>query len=150
HWRKTNSTGSRLTLLNTVDDMQDSLQSYQMQLIEDMQGYPLVPLLMRSEGRQALLFFSIKRKANNCLWFDLMHCSDFELFAQNAQQLANQLLSEDTAVLAADGRFIPESCRRGLVAEKLPVSRYFMSQRVAAHEIDHLYSELQLLDLKLD
>ena len=78
-----------------------------------------------------------------------MYSSDLELFVDCAQVLANKLLPDAPAVLAADGRFVKQP-PAGIEREPLPVARYYVSQRVTPHEIDHLYSELQLLDLKLD
>jgi hypothetical protein len=52
-------------------------------------------------------------------------------------------------VLAADARFV-DGVQNGAEREALPVPRFFKTERLAPHEIDHLYTELQLLDLKLD
>ncbi|MFK7854433.1 MAG: hypothetical protein AB8B79_09985 [Granulosicoccus sp.] len=51
--------------------------------------------------------------------------------------------------MAADGRFVRQA-PADIERESLPVARYYVGQRVAPYEIDHLCSELQLLDLKLD
>ena len=59
------------------------------------------------------------------------------------------MLPDSPSVLAADGRFVSEP-GVDVVREMLPVPRYFKSERVQPREVDHLYSELQLLDLKLD
>ncbi len=111
---------------------------------------PVKPLWLEFDGRQALVFFSIKYKGEQVLWYDLLYTSDPELFTDCAQILADRLLPADApSVLATDSRLVkpPEG---EVVREKLPVSRHFMSNTVRPHEIDHLYSELQLLDLKLD
>ena len=118
-------------------------------LLDDMALQPLSPYLFQSDGVDNLLFFSIKRKAEQIVWYDLMYASDLNHFSVNAQHLADALLPTSPAVLAADGRFVTEPALDA-TRELLPVPRYFKSERVAPREVDHLYSELQLLDLKLD
>lgn len=148
-WRKTDSSHAGVVITKDVDSIKSQIDSNQQRLINDMQGYALTPLLIELDAQQSLLFFSIKRKAEDVLWYDLMYASDQALFVNCAQALANQLLPATPAVLASDGRFVKQP-PPGIVSERLPVGRYYVSKRVARNEIDHLYSELQLLDLKLD
>lgn len=148
-WRKTGQTQPGVVITKELNSIRARLDSNQHKLIDDMHGYALTPLLVELDGQQSLLFFSIKQKDANVLWFDLMFASDQALFVSCAQALADHLLPDTPAVLAADGRFVKRP-PPGIACEHLPVARYYISERVAPHEIDHLYSELQLLDLKLD
>lgn len=148
-WRKTDAADSALSLIDDLDVLYSRVGPNQRQLLDDMSGLPLMPMLLDYSGRQALLFFSIKSKDAGVIWFDLMHASNLELFVTCAQTLANRLLPDTPAVLAADGRFV-KNPPAGIVAERLPVARYFISESVEPCELDNLYSELQLLDLKLD
>ena len=148
-WRTTDAVDSTLKLVEDIDLIVAEVKPFQRIMINDMANLPLKPLLVHYEGRQALLFFSIKRKANDILWFDVMYTSDRELLAQCAQLIANMVLPDGASVFAADGRFL-EGPMNNAERESLPVCRYYVSNRVEPHEIDHLYSELQLLDLKLD
>ena len=148
-WRKTDAANSALSLIDDLDVLYSRVGPNQRQLLDDMSGLPLMPMLLEYSGRQALLFFSIKSKDAGVIWFDLMHASNLELFVTCAQTLANRLLPDTPAVLAADGRFV-RNPPAGIVAERLPVARYFISESVEPCELDNLYSELQLLDLKLD
>ncbi len=148
-WHKTEGVNTDILLINDQALIRTQVPEHQRQILVDMQGFPVTPMLLRAGGSQSLLIFSIKSKGEDVLWFDLQYVSKPALFVECAQSLANTVLPNQPSVLAADARFV-----RGLsvdgVREKLSVSRYFVSQRVAPHEIDHLYSELQLLDLKLD
>ncbi len=148
-WRKTDRAKSGVVVIDDLQTIRERIKPTQQQLIDDMQEYALTPLLIELDRQQALLFFSIKRKDADVLWFDLMHASDYELFVSCAQALADQLLPDSPAVLAADGRFVKNPASN-ITSERLPVARYYVSNRVKPDEIDHLYSELQLLDLKLD
>lgn len=148
-WRTTDAADSTLKLIDDIDLIRAEVKPFQQTIISDMAKLPLKPMLVQFEGQQALLFFSIKRKANDILWFDVMYTSDRALLAACAQLVANKILPDSTSVLAADGRFL-EGPTDNAERESLPVCRYYVSSRVEPHEIDHLYSELQLLDLKLD
>ncbi|ASJ75950.1 hypothetical protein IMCC3135_29500 [Granulosicoccus antarcticus IMCC3135] len=149
HWHKSGADSSGIVLTKDVDAISLRATDIQRQLLDDMCSMPVVPIWLEADGRQALLIFSVKSKGENVLWFDLLHTSDPELFTDCAQQLANCLLPDATAVLATDSRLVklpPEDTIR----ERLPVARHYLSNTVCPHEIDFLYSELQLLDLKLD
>lgn len=148
-WRKTGQAQSGVVINKELSSIRAHADSHWLKLIDDMQGYALMPLVIQLDGQQSLLFFSVKSKDANVLWFDLMYASDQALFVHCAQALADHLLPDTPSVLAADGRFVRQP-PPGIDCERLPVARYYVSERVAPHEIDHLYSELQLLDLKLD
>lgn len=148
-WRKTGTQDSGVSVINDVDVLRSRVEPHQLQLLDDMSELPVTPMLLEYDGRQALLVFSIKSKGTDVTWFDLMHASDLDLFVECAQMLANRLLPDSPAVLAADGRFVRQA-PEGMSAERLPVARYFISESVEPFELDNLYSELQLLDLKLD
>ena len=127
----------------------DLVPEHEKALLNDMASQPLTPYLLQADGINNLLFFSIKRKAEQITWYDLMYASDLNHFSIHAQGLADTLLPHSPSILAADGRFVTKPAPDA-VREMLPVPRYFKSERVEPHEVDHLYSELQLLDLKLD
>ncbi len=148
-WQRSSANVSPLSVSTDILEIYPQLEPHQQQLMDDMQEQPLTPVLLQHGGLQALLFFSVTSKGENVTWYDLMYASDLDLFAEHGQGLANKLLPDGHAKLSADSRFVQNPDAYG-VAEDLPVSRYYISQRVEAHEIDHLYSELQLLDLKLD
>ncbi len=138
------------TLDITIDTeiILQSVAGHERKILIDMADQPLTPFLLQADGCSNLLFFSIKRKAEEVTWYDLMYASDYHHFSAHAQDLANALLPQSKSVLAADGRFVTQPVNT--IQEMLPVPRYFKSESVAPIEVDHLYSELQLLDLKLD
>ncbi len=148
-WRRTDQQHPRVTITSEPELVRNLVSPQHRQLIDDMTGLPVVPFLLETDGHTTLFFFSIKKKGADITWFDLMYASNLERFVELAQVLADKLLPEAPSVLAADGRFVchpPD----GAIYERLPVSRYYISERVNPGQIDHLYSELQLLDLKLD
>ena len=52
-------------------------------------------------------------------------------------------------MLAVDRRFL-DGCAAVAESEQIRVPRYFRSPVLARREVDFLYSEIPLLDLKLD
>jgi predicted N-acetyltransferase YhbS len=119
-------------------------------LLRDHEGLPVRPMLIGTEGRTCLLVFSVKLKGDDIAYWDLLHVGDRALFSTHAQDLADTILpAGENAVLAADLRFVDPSAHDG-ERERFTVPRFFKTTRLRPEEIDNLYSEIQLLDLKLD
>ncbi|MBX2880525.1 MAG: GNAT family N-acetyltransferase [Granulosicoccus sp.] len=148
-WRRQADADSALQIISDVEAIKARVDKDQLKILEDMASLPLTPILMLAAGQQTLLLLSIKRKAAEVTWFDVMHVSDYEHFSAFAQLLADALLDRASCVLAADGRFVAGNPTTAIV-EKLPVPRFYHSHRLEPSEVDNIYSELQLLDLKLD
>lgn len=148
-WRKGKPSVTPITVIKDSATIKPLVKPFQRKMIEDLAELPVVPMLLQVDKQQTLLFFSIKRKKNDVIWFDVMHVSNPKLLTRHAQALATALLPDEPSVLSADGRFVHEPSSEAEY-DPLPVARYFVSQRVEPHELDNLYSELQLLDLKLD
>ncbi|MDH3231913.1 MAG: GNAT family N-acetyltransferase [Alphaproteobacteria bacterium] len=148
-WRKTGPPDAALTVLDDPVAIRARAAPGEARLLDDMAGLPATPILIEADGALALLFFSVKQKDADVTWFDLLHTGARTLFADQGQALANALLPQGPAVLAADARFVSQAAD-GAARERLPVPRFFKTERLAPHQIDHLYTELQLLDLKLD
>ena len=121
----------------------------QRRMLQDHAGLPVHPVLISAGDGSCLAVFSVKKKGEDVTYFDAMHLSDPEFFAAHAQAIADTLLPPGKAVLAVDRRLLAGHKADGTV-ESIPVARYYKSQRLAPSEVDNLYSELLLLDLKLD
>ncbi|HUT49176.1 MAG TPA: GNAT family N-acetyltransferase [Alphaproteobacteria bacterium] len=148
-WRNAGPPDAALAIIDDPAAIRARASAGEVRLLDDMAGLPATPVLIEAGGARALLFFSVKQKGAGVTWFDLLHTGDRALFTAQAQTLANALLPDGPAVLAADARFVP-SPPVGPAREPLPVPRFCKTERLAPHQIDHLYTELQLLDLKLD
>ncbi len=122
--------------------------SLEKKLLDDHSGLPVTSVLAKHQYGQCLLFFSIKQKGEDVTYFDLLYTSGRRFVGEFGQQLANALLPTGAAVLAVDCRFADGATDAEI--ESLPVPRFFKSSRLAKKDFDHLYTELQLLDLKLD
>ncbi|MGQ7842957.1 GNAT family N-acetyltransferase [Granulosicoccus sp. 3-233] len=149
HWHRSGAASSALVLTRDIDGIRERATAVQRQILDDMQIMPVTPIFLEIDGREALLFLSIKSKGEDVQWYDLLYTSDADLFTDCAPLLANSLLPDTPSVLAADSRLI-RTPPADTICELLPVERHFLSQSVEPRDIDFLYSELQLLDLKLD
>jgi hypothetical protein len=146
-WRRRPSPSGAVTVETATGP---HLRDSERRLVADHAGLPVIPLLVGARGEHFLAVVSPKVKAGGIRYWDLLHVGDAELFTAAAQELANVLIGPDeNAVLAADLRF---TARNGPDGERqaLTVPRFFKSSRLPAEPIDNLYSEVQLLDLKLD
>ena len=151
-WKKSDGQAPvrpELVILDDFDAIRIRVEAHQRKIMDDMRGFSLKPILLESGDAQSLLFLSIKSKGEDVLWFDVMYVSNPQVFVDGVQSLIHRLLPDTPAVLAVDGRFL-EKPPADALREQLPVGRYYFGERVARKNIDNLYSELQLLDLKLD
>ena len=117
-------------------------------LLRDHAGLPVQPVLIREGGEDCLAVFSVKEKGEDVTYFDVLHLDDPPLFARHAQGIANALLPPGDAVLATESRFL-HGIDVDAHTHSLAVPHFYKSARLHPWQIDHLYSELQLLDLKL-
>jgi len=120
------------------------------QLLSDHDGMAVRPLLISDGAGTCLAVFTIAKKRDDVSYYDILHIDNPLFFATRAQAIADSLLPRDRkAVLAIDTRLLQGHACDGVV-ERLLVPRYYRSTTLQPGQIDNLYSELQLLDLKLD
>ena len=118
-------------------------------ILADHAGLPVTPVLVHDAGRDVLAIFSVTEKGDDQPWYDMLYVGDPALMAKG-QALANAVLPADNAVLSADARFCGESAPAGARPVTLPVPRFVKSSSLSGAAVDHLYTELQLMGLKLD
>ena len=148
-WRRRGAGDPRLAVERDAATVRAATDVDQRRILDDHAGLAVTPVLAQRDDARCLLVFSVKRKGADVDTWDVLHTSDRRFLAGHGQALAEALLPEGPAALAADRRFV-DGAAPGATAEPLPVPRFYRSPRLAPHEIDHLYNELQLLDLKLD
>ena len=148
-WRKNPVQESRINAITDVNLIHFEATPQMKKLLDDHAQFPVTPVLAQLYDRQCLLIFSVKQKGEDVTYYDLLYTSDRSFLGEFGQLLATTLLPCEAAVLAADCRFVENQTADAQI-EKLPVPRYFKSVDLKPKDIDHLYSELQLLDLKLD
>ena len=118
------------------------------QILADHRSLPVEPHLLRSADGDCLVVLSVKRKGAEVAYHEVLHLGRPDVLARHAQAFANQVLAPGDSVLAVDRRFL-DGCEVSAEIEPISVPRYFRSPDLARREVDFLYSEIPLLDLKL-
>ena len=109
---------------------------------------PVQPHLLRAADGDCLVVLSVKHKGADVAYHEVLHLGRPDVLARHAQAFANPVLAPGDSVLAVDQRFL-DGCEVSAESEPISVPRYFRSPDLARREVDFLYSEIPLLDLKL-
>ena len=127
----------------------ERLDSASQAILRDHQGLNMTPHMVQPPGEAHFFLVTyLKYKGDDIATHEILHVSDRESFSRHARQVANCLLDNDKSVLSADSRFSASgvSCDRQNTIE---IKRYFKSPCLTRFDIDFLYSEIVLLDLKI-
>ena len=141
--------GAALALERDPARIAEGATDIERKILADHARLPVTPVLVQDAGRRVLAVFSVTKKGDDRPWCDLLYVGDTALMG-NGQALANAILPSDDAVLSADARFCGEVQPAGARQVTLPVPRFVKSSSLSGAAVDHLYTELQLMGLKLD
>jgi hypothetical protein len=90
----------------------------------------------------------VKLKGADVAHHEILHVSDRPVFTRLVRDFANAVLAPADAVLSLDSRFVTEAARPDEIV-RLEIPRMFKPCGTEPHHIDFLYSEVVLLDLKI-
>jgi GNAT superfamily N-acetyltransferase len=135
-----------LEYINDRNAIEPLLDPISRNIFEAHRSFNLRHVLARAGGRSCYLVMQVKRKGDDVSYHEVLYLSDAAFFAEHVQGLANGLLDHGNSVLAIDKRFLAGSMP--WETETLGLPRWYRSHLGPA-KIDHLYSEIPLLDLKL-
>ena len=140
----------RLEIEKDASRISTRIGSIARDMLRDHEGLHVRPLLVADRTGTCFIVFTVAKKRDDVTYYDVLHLDNPAFFADRAQAIADSLLPRDKrAVLAADTRLLQGHACDGTV-ERLLVPRYYKSNTLQPGQIDNMYSELQLLDLKLD
>ncbi|MEF2549030.1 hypothetical protein VQ045_17885 [Aurantimonas sp. E1-2-R+4] len=94
------------------------------------------------------LVWQRKLKGNAIAYHEVLHASDPAFLSANAQAIADTIVSGERGVLAVDSRWMTAGDDPGTI-ERIVLPRWFRSPDLERRDVDHLYSEVILLDQKL-
>ncbi len=120
-------------------------------IVSDHAGLNLTPHLLSSANEDDLFFMTYKKYKgdNKTAHFEILHTDNPQILSNNITNIANLLLPKENAVLSSDKRFLVP-CTDYDHSQKLQVARYFKPHNsLPAKQIDFLYGEVVLLDLKI-
>lgn len=126
----------------------ERLSARDIQVLQDHAGLDLTPLLIETTDGPCLIILSIKQKHDDYVTHEVMYLGNRTLFARHVRAIADSILPADRAILSVDRRMLPNDVQHDAV-EDFAVPRFYTPNRMPAGNIDHLYTEVVLLGLKL-
>ncbi|PCJ04508.1 MAG: hypothetical protein COB16_18420 [Rhodobacteraceae bacterium] len=128
--------------------MPQSLSVKDIQVLRDHAGLDLKPLLIETPDGPCLVILAIKQKHDDYVTYEVMYLGSRVIFARHVRAIADTILPADRAILSVDRRMLPGDVEHDAV-EDFTVPRFYTPGRMPAEDIDHLYTEVVLLGLKL-
>lgn len=147
-WRRTVERTVAIEVLSGRAALSSLVTDDERRILTDHRSLPVEPHLLRSADGDCLVVLSVKRKGADIAYHEVLHLGRPDVLARHAQAFANQVLASGASVLAVDQRFL-DRCEVSAEREPISVPRYFRSPDLARRDVDFLYSEIPLLDLKL-
>jgi RimJ/RimL family protein N-acetyltransferase len=118
-------------------------------VLADHAGLDVDAYVLRGpEGEACLVMTYVKLKGENIAHLEILHVSDRPTFTRLVRQFANAVLEPANAVLSLDSRFVTEAAKPDEIV-RLDIPRTFKPCGIEPQHIDFLYSEVVLLDLKI-
>jgi len=148
-WRRDGHEYDNLEFIVDVNQILMRANPAEAKVVEDHLGLDVTPILVSTRCTQCLLLLSITRKKDDVTYYDVLYRSNPPLFTSRARDIAEALLPDDECVFAADCRFV-EDDGPGAEVEVIQSPRFYKTSRVDPRDIDLAYSEIVLLDLKVD
>ncbi len=149
-WRRGGGpTAGAITVVTGTKAVAPRLGAIERRLVADHAALAVRPCLLRAEAGDCLVMLSVHAKAGAPARFDALYVGAPEILTANAQAFADVVLPSGEAELTVDRRFLGDGARGGELQE-IPVPRcYRPIAGLEPADIDILYSEISLLDLKL-
>ncbi|QGY39494.1 N-acetyltransferase [Pseudodesulfovibrio cashew] len=148
-WRKDGHLFDNLELIHDPETIARYANPDELTVLEDHKGLNVTPVLASTRCTQCLMLLSLAKKDEGRLYYDVLYRSNPGLFTDRVRDIAEALLPEGNCVLAADRRFV-ENDGPGAEVEQIKSPRFYKTGRVRPRNVDLAYSEIVLLDLKLD
>lgn len=148
-WRKDGHEYENLEIIIDPKTIAKRANPDEVEVLEDHVGLPVTPVLVSTRCTQCLLLIAIATKRGGTTYYDILYRSNPGLFTDRAPDIAQALLPDGDFVLAADRRFVEKESDEAEV-ETIESPRFYKSSRIRPRNVDLAYSEIVLLDLKLD
>lgn len=142
-WRKIN-TG----LPHSRDPLTEaSMNDVDVRVLRDHADLGLTPFQIETPDGPCTLVMSVKQKNDDHVTHEVVYVGQPALLGRHGQAIADTVLPDTAAVLSVDSRLAPKA--RGAVSEQIEVPRFFKGNSLKPNEIDHMYSEVVLMGMKL-
>lgn len=132
----------------TRDPLADAdLETTDAQVLRDHTGLNLHSVTIETPDGPCTLVLSVKQKVDEYVTHEVVYAGQPDLLACHARAIADTLLPETAAVFSVDMRLI-DGVHDG-TPEPIEVPRFYKGTSLLPREIDHMYSEIVLMDMKL-
>ena len=149
-WRRAADPAPSIRVVTDPTEIAAAVPADQRTLLTDHAPYRVTPVLLQTPDGDCLVLLAVRVKAGGVVYHEALHVAAPAVLARHAQALADHLLPPDSnAVFAVDCRFLRDE-PADATTEPLPVPRSYRTPGVPPSDVDFLYSEIPLLDLKLD
>lgn len=143
-WRQ----GGTTPLPHTPNPLADAdLNAVDTQVLTDHSDLDLKPIVIETPDGPITLVLSVKQKVDEYVTHEAVYVGQPALLAKHGRAIADTLLPEHAAVLSVDSRLAmgakPDS------HEQIEVPRFYRGTSMLPAEIDHMYSEIVLMGMKL-
>lgn len=143
-WR--HSGGSALS--HSLDPLADvDLNAVDRRVLSDHADLDLMPVTIDTPDGLCTLVLSVKQKADAYITYEVVYIGQPGLLARHARAIADTVLPETPAVFSVDSRLAPRA--RPDLTERIEVPRFYKGSCMLPGEIDHMYSEIVLMGMKL-
>ena len=147
-WRSRPAASARLAVHPEPVRTDISISAKDRRVLDDHAGLNLTRLAVATPDGPCVLLLAVKRKSDAWLTYEALYLGNRDLFASHSRAIADSILPPEGAVLSVDRRLLPAEAEPDAV-ETFDVPRFYTPGLMPPEEIDYLYSEIVLLDMKL-
>ncbi len=127
----------------------EGLSERSRQILADHAGLNVLPYLIEPKDQPSyLVLVHVKKKGADIAYHEALHVEDPAAFTRHAGSFASAILPPKKALLSVDSRFCTGAANPDRV-EEIEAPRFVRPTDVEPANVDFLYSEIVLLDLKL-
>ncbi|MGJ8595257.1 GNAT family N-acetyltransferase [Sulfitobacter sp.] len=143
-WRQ--SGGARLPL--SLDPLADAtLDPVDAQVLRDHEDLNLKPVTVESPDGPCTLVLSVKQKVDEYVTHEVVYIGQPEIMVNHGRAIADTVLPDEGAVFSIDSRLVTGA--QPDAVETIEVPRFYKGTSMLPTEIDHMYSEIVLMGMKL-
>lgn len=143
-WRQSGGT----VLSMSLDPLSDAkLNSVDDQVLRDHADLNLKSVTVETPDGPCTLVLSVKQKVDEYVTHEIVYIGQPALLARHGRAIVDTLLPDDGAVFSIDSRLVQGA--QPDTVEPIEVPRFYKGTSMLPAEIDHMYSEIVLMGMKL-
>lgn len=143
-WRKSGGTA----LNHTRDPLAEAaLSAVDAQVLRDHADLNLKPVAIETAEGLLTLVLSVKQKVDEYVTHEVVYVGQPDLLARHGRAVADTVLPDTPSVFSVDTRLAAGATPDETTP--IEVARFYKGNSLLPSEIDHMYSEIVLMDMKL-